>query len=489
MTITAERRTINLQTAPLAATVISGAQLQGGGHHDRSTTCSSTRPSLTVADFGQGNALQHPRHRQGPDQRPDALRRGHLLGRRRRRIPGFFADAPYYDISNIEVLRGPQGTFAGQNATGGAVFITTNDPQLGRSAATSRGSTATTTTCWLHGFVNMPIGDDAGRARRLQRRAARQLLHGGRPLDDAFAAASRAACWTASLRVGVPLAADRRSCGSTFKADVDYVDNGGFLGRHDAGSRQPEAAQSRRPLPYQVVHQRTTAPTRATACRERRLHLQRRHRAEVDHRLPVRRGNGNIDLAELGRRSARSRTTAARRSSRRSSTSSRRTTGPAALGRRPLLPARLCDVAAGRRHSRASTSTSWWRPRASSSRIWTSSTARRRPPRPCSARSATTSRRRCSCRWRLRYTNETFGLTDNSPTLLTVFGTTTLISNAAFVAHTSDSGRHRQGRAELEAGRQQLPLRLRRHRPEGRRHQHHAGGHADRSRCRSGRRR
>ena len=43
-------------------------------------------------------------------------------------FPGYFQEEPYYDIASIEVLRGPQGTFVGQNATGGAVFVNTNDP-------------------------------------------------------------------------------------------------------------------------------------------------------------------------------------------------------------------------------------------------------------------------------------------------------------------------------------------------------------------------
>src|ERR1700676_1032287 len=54
LTITAERRTINLQTAPVAASVIPGSQLQNEGIESLDDLQFHT-PSLTVADFGQGN--------------------------------------------------------------------------------------------------------------------------------------------------------------------------------------------------------------------------------------------------------------------------------------------------------------------------------------------------------------------------------------------------------------------------------------------------
>ena len=46
-------------------------------------------------------------------------------------ISGFATGEPYYDIASIEILRGPQGTFVGENAAGGAVFVNTRDPEVG----------------------------------------------------------------------------------------------------------------------------------------------------------------------------------------------------------------------------------------------------------------------------------------------------------------------------------------------------------------------
>lgn len=157
LTITAERRTVNLQTAPLAASVIGGGQLEAKNITELDDLQFHT-PSLTVTDFGQGNLfnirgigkdLTNVQTPSGVVTYWDGVAS----------FPGFFQDAPYYDIANVEILRGPQGTFAGQNATGGAVFITTNDPSTHGFSGNVEGQYGSYDDVLLRGDVNVPLSD------------------------------------------------------------------------------------------------------------------------------------------------------------------------------------------------------------------------------------------------------------------------------------------------------------------------------------------
>ncbi|WP_380875998.1 TonB-dependent receptor [Sphingomonas sp. DBB INV C78] len=64
-----------------------------------------------------------------------------------------------FDISQVEVLRGPQGTLFGKNTTGGAVTVRTKRPELGVIGAEARGQFGSFGTAILQGAVNVPIGD------------------------------------------------------------------------------------------------------------------------------------------------------------------------------------------------------------------------------------------------------------------------------------------------------------------------------------------
>lgn len=70
-----------------------------------------------------------------------------------------FANTDFYDVQRVEVVRGPQGTLYGRNATGGAADVITNLPgkDFGGYASFTYGNY---TTLKAQGAVNIPLGDD-----------------------------------------------------------------------------------------------------------------------------------------------------------------------------------------------------------------------------------------------------------------------------------------------------------------------------------------
>ncbi len=157
LVVTAERRTVNLQTAPITATVVSG-ELLNDKNIFSVDTLQFTVPALSVNNFGLGYNfnIRGIGKEEGNVQTPSGVvvyRDGLAT------FPGFFQDEPYYDIANVEVLRGPQGTFAGQNATGGAIFISEVDPSLHGYNGFAEAQYGLYNDVRLRGAVNLPVSD------------------------------------------------------------------------------------------------------------------------------------------------------------------------------------------------------------------------------------------------------------------------------------------------------------------------------------------
>jgi outer membrane receptor protein involved in Fe transport len=69
-----------------------------------------------------------------------------------------FADTDFYDVQRVEVLRGPQGTLYGRNATGGAVNVITNQPtNVFEGSITAEYGNYNERK--ITGFINLPLGD------------------------------------------------------------------------------------------------------------------------------------------------------------------------------------------------------------------------------------------------------------------------------------------------------------------------------------------
>ncbi len=71
-------------------------------------------------------------------------------------------ETEFYDLERIEVLRGPQGTLFGRNATSGVVNIVTAKPNLGEFEGELQGQFGNFESIQVQGMLNLPIGDTLG---------------------------------------------------------------------------------------------------------------------------------------------------------------------------------------------------------------------------------------------------------------------------------------------------------------------------------------
>lgn len=72
--------------------------------------------------------------------------------------PPFLFNA-MFDIGQIEVLKGPQGTFRGQSAPSGAITVTTRRPDLNAFGATASAAVTDASGRNVQGAVNLPLLD------------------------------------------------------------------------------------------------------------------------------------------------------------------------------------------------------------------------------------------------------------------------------------------------------------------------------------------
>ena len=220
--VTAERRTTNLQTTPIAATVLNQDDLTRNGvfNVDQLQFLS---PSLTVNNFGQGNDIDVRGIGKGEHNTQTGTGvvtyRDGLAS-----FPGYFQDEPFYDVSSVELLRGPQGTFSGQNATGGALIVNTQDPKInGGNTGYILGRYGNYNDVAVQGAVNLPINDTlaARVAFNTEHRDTFYNITGltkGDP-DPNLGSVRGSLLWepTSALKV-------------LLKVDYNYLDNGGYFG-------------------------------------------------------------------------------------------------------------------------------------------------------------------------------------------------------------------------------------------------------------------
>lgn len=157
--VTAERREVSLQTTAISASVLTGDMLEARGVTNL-YALQYAAPSVTIAGYGSANVFNI--RGIGRSQVDIDVPSGVVIYRDGApTLGGFFQNEPYFDLASIEVLRGPQGTFVGKSAAGGAVFIRTNDAELGTLDGKVELGVGSDSLKEVTGIVNLPVGDTA----------------------------------------------------------------------------------------------------------------------------------------------------------------------------------------------------------------------------------------------------------------------------------------------------------------------------------------
>ncbi|MDF7777848.1 TonB-dependent receptor [Sphingomonas sp. AOB5] len=125
--VTAQKRTTLVQETPLAVSVVSGDALQENGVKDAQGLAAFV-PNVSIGEGSRASVQIAIRGVYSATNESDPSTAFHVDGIYYSRPSG--ANAIFYDIERIEVLRGPQGTLWGRNATAGSINVITRKPSF-----------------------------------------------------------------------------------------------------------------------------------------------------------------------------------------------------------------------------------------------------------------------------------------------------------------------------------------------------------------------
>ncbi|RZD34264.1 MAG: hypothetical protein CXT75_10150 [Methanobacteriota archaeon] len=155
--VTAEKRMASLQETPISISVFSGDDLSNYGITD-SEQLSYYTPGLVIQRQVIGKVTMRGVGNENLTIGGDPSVALHLDGTYVARSS--VANFDFFDVERIEVLRGPQGTLYGRNATGGAINVISNKPseESEKILNMSFGNYGSTR---LDGAISGPINDTA----------------------------------------------------------------------------------------------------------------------------------------------------------------------------------------------------------------------------------------------------------------------------------------------------------------------------------------
>ncbi|PEQ14259.1 hypothetical protein B2G71_01235 [Novosphingobium sp. PC22D] len=168
--VTARRRTESVQDVPVAVSALSASDLEARGIHTEADLQTAI-PGLIVRSGNNNNQLNY-------------VIRGESVDAYSGSPPGVqpyinevpfpvISSTPFYDLENVQAVKGPQGTLFGRNSTGGAVLFQTREPDdyFGGYASVQYGNFDRLIG---EAAINLPISDD-----KLLLRVAGTVTSGG----------------------------------------------------------------------------------------------------------------------------------------------------------------------------------------------------------------------------------------------------------------------------------------------------------------------
>ncbi|MBU4061801.1 TonB-dependent receptor [Hyphomonas sp.] len=158
--VTAQKREQSLSDVPMSITAISDEDLTLLGA-DNFAEYAMTVPGLGYSSVGTfGNRGQRQINLRGISSNVGSSTVGYYIGE----TPIRFVDPRLFDISRIEVLRGPQGTLYGAGSMGGTIRLIPAAPDLGSFAAEADGTYSNTRYGEANYagnlMVNLPLVED-----------------------------------------------------------------------------------------------------------------------------------------------------------------------------------------------------------------------------------------------------------------------------------------------------------------------------------------
>lgn len=197
ITITAQRREESLQKSSLAIEVLDEKALREAGVR-QITDISAAAPGVQI---GTGGAAAQVYIRGVGDYGANAstnpaiaFNLDGVYTARTQAIAGTF-----FDLARMEVLKGPQGTLYGRNASGGAINLVPNRPVLGEFGGYAEVSAQNYAGVAAEAAINLPLGD-AVAARVSGQVASRDGYLSDGTNDDVHQSARVQLLWTPSGR-------------------------------------------------------------------------------------------------------------------------------------------------------------------------------------------------------------------------------------------------------------------------------------------------